>query len=210
VAVLPLVLAAATLADVSGAGGLNPGSSDERLVEVFAEFRDRLVLSATLQVLAAVAILVFLGPLWARVRVGSPMLAVVAVCGGVAAAVLQLGWAVWSLGAAVAADFADAGAARFLMVSGWETARIGVGPYLALVGAVTLAGLRHRVFGRWFNLVGVVFAALLVVGLVPASPAGLMGMLATLWVFGAGLVLAFSAPPVEAPLKEPWQAAGSR
>ena len=206
VAVLPLVLAAATLGDLSGAGGLNPGSSDAQLVEVFAEFRDRQMVAATLHVLAAVAILVFLGPLWARVRAGSPMLAVVAVCGGVAAAVIELAWAVWSLTAAVAADFADAGAARFLMVSGWETARVGVGPFLVLVGAVTVAGFRHRVFGRWFNLVGLVFTALLVLGLLPASPAGLMGMLATLWVLGAALVLVFSAPPEAAPLREPRQA----
>lgn len=191
----PLVLVAATLADVSGSGGLNPGSSDAQLVEVFGEFRDRQLIASALQVLAAMAILVFLGPLWARVRVGSEVLGVVAVGGGVAVAVLELAWAGWSLTAAVAADFEDANAARFLMVSGWEAARLGVGPYLVLVGAVTVAGYRHHLFGRWFNMVGLVFSALLVFGLFPASPAGLMGMLATLWVLCASLVIAFSALP---------------
>ena len=194
-AVFPLVLVAIRLADVSGSGGLNPGSSDAQLLEVFADFRDRHMVAAALFVVAAVATLVFLGPLWTRLRAGSASLAVVAVSGGVAAAVLFVGWAGWSLTAAVAADFEDAGAARFLMVSGWEVARIGVGPYLAMVGAATVAGYRHRVFGRWFNAVGLVFSVLLVFGLFPASPAGLMGMLATLWVLCASLVIAFSAPP---------------
>jgi hypothetical protein len=201
-AALPLMLTAVTLADVSGSGGLNPGSSDAQLVEVFREFRDRQLMAAGLQVLAAVAILVFLGPLWARVRVGSEALGVVAIGGGVAVAVLVLAWAGWSLVAVVAADFEDAGAARFLLVSGWETARLGVGPYLAMVGAVTVAGYRHHVFGRWFNGVGLIFTVLLTLGLVPASPAGLMGLMASLWVLCAALVIAFSAPP-ESKLRGP-------
>lgn len=192
---LPLVLAAFTLADVSGAGGLNPGSSDAQLLEVFHDFRDRQATAAALFVLAAVATLAFLGPLWARLRVGSEALAVVAVGGGVAASLLWVAWAGFSLIAVVAADYDNADAARILLVSGWETARLGVGPYLAMVGATTLAGYRHQLFGRWFNAVGLVFAGLLVLGLVPASPAGLMGMLATLWVLCASLVIAFSAGP---------------
>jgi hypothetical protein len=194
-ATLPLVVAASTLGDVAGSGGLNPGSSDAQLVEVFGEFRDRHLTAASLFVMAAVATLVFLGPLWARVRVGSEALGVVAVGGGVAAALLWVAWAGFSLTAAVAADFKDADAARFLMVSGWETARLGVGPYLAMVGATTVAGYRYHLFGRWFNAIGLVFAVLLVFGLFPASPAGLMGMLATLWVLCASLVIALSAAP---------------
>lgn len=38
---LPLVLAAVTMSDVAGSGGLNPGSSDAELLEVFGDFRER-------------------------------------------------------------------------------------------------------------------------------------------------------------------------
>lgn len=192
---LPLVLIASTLADVAGSGGLNPGSSDAQLLSVFSEFRDRHLVSSALFAMAAVATLVFLGPLWVRLRAASEALGIVAVGGGVAVAVIWLGWAGWALAAAVAADYQDADAARFIMVSGWETARVSVGPYVAMVGATTLAGYRHGVFGRLFNGVGLVFTVLLVLGLFPASPAGLMGMLATLWVLIAACVLAFGTVP---------------
>ena len=196
---LPLVLIASTMADVAGSGGLNPGSSDAQMLEVFGDFRDRHLVSSALFVMAALATLVFLGPLWVRLRAGSEALGVVAVGGGVAVAVMWVGWAGWSLIAAVAADYQDAGAARFIMVSGWESARLLVGPYLAMVGATTVAGYRHGVFGRLFNAVGLVFTVLLVFGLFPASPAGLMGMLATLWVLIAAFVIAFSALPRPGP-----------
>ena len=115
---LPLVLAALSLADVAGSGGLNPGSSNAQLIDVFSDFRDRQLTAAALFVIAAVATLVFLGPLWQCVRVGSEALGVVAVGGGVAAAVLWVAWAGWSLTAVVAADFENADVARFLMVAG--------------------------------------------------------------------------------------------
>jgi hypothetical protein len=194
-ATLPLAVASVMLSDVAGSGGLNPGSSDAQLLEVFGDFQDRHMLAAALAVLAAVATLVFLGPLWARLRVGSEALAVVAVGGGIAAATLWLGWASSSLAAATAADFHDEAAARFLLVSDWESARTAVGPYLAMVGAATVAGFRHHAFGRWFNAFGLVFTVLLVLGLFPTSPAGLMGLLATMWVACASLVIAFSSPP---------------
>lgn len=203
---LPLVLIASTLADVSGSGGLNPGSSDAGMLRVFAEFRDRHLVASALFVITAVATLMFLGPLWVRVRAGSEALGVVAVGGGVAVAVMWVGWAGWTLIAAVAADFHDADAARFILLSGWETARLMVGPYLAMVGATTLAGYRHGVFGRLFNAVGLVFTVLLVFGLFPASPAGLMGMLATLWVLIASFVIAFDTKPRPRPQQRREQA----
>jgi hypothetical protein len=195
-ATLPLIVVASTMSDVAASGGLNPGSSDAQLLEVFGDLRDRQVVAAALYAVAAVATLMFLGPLYVRLRAGSEVLGVVAVGGGVAVAVLLLAWAGWSITAAVAADYRDAGTARFLVVSSWETARVAVGPYLAMVGAATVTGYRYRVFDRWFNAVGLVFTVLLVFGLFPASPAGLMGMLATLWVFCAAPVIAFSAPPI--------------
>jgi hypothetical protein len=133
-----------------------------------------------------------LGPLWARLRTGSEWLAVVAVAGGIAAGVL---WVVigtdGALASAVAADYNDADAARFLMVYGWEIARVTVAPYLVMVAAATVAGIQYHVFGSRFNAFGVRFTALLVLGLFPGSPAGLMGMVVTVWVLVASLILAF-------------------
>lgn len=194
---LPLALTAAGLSDVSGSsGGLDPGSTDAELLRVFAEFRDNEVVAASLFLIGAVATLVFLGPLWARLRTASEPLALVAVVGGVVSASLWLvTGAGWSLMAADAADFRDADAARFLMIANWDTARMLVAPYLVMVAASTAAGFRHRVFATWFNVVGLGFSVLLIIGLFPGSPAGAMGMLATAWVFLASLVLAWGKVP---------------
>lgn len=195
---LPLLIAASTLSDVAVAasGTMNPGSPDSQLLEVFKDYRGRQLAAASLTAVGAVATLVFLGPLWTRLRLGSEWLAVLAVAGGIAAGVLWLViGAGWSLTAAVAAEYDDANTARFLMVSGWDSARLTVAPYLVMVGAATAAGFRHHVFASWFNKIGLGFTILLAFGLFPASPAGLAGMLATLWVLVASLVLAFGKPP---------------
>jgi hypothetical protein len=126
---------------------------------------------------------------------GSEWLAVVGVAGGAAAGVLWLAWAGWSLAAATAADFADVDTARLLMVTGWETARLSVASYLVMVAAATLAGIRFHVFSGRFNTFGVAFTVVLAFGLFPFSPAGLMGMLGTVWVLVASFVLAFGSRP---------------
>ena len=196
VATLPLALAGSVLSDPAGGANLNPGSPDAELLEVFVDYRGRQLVAASLFAAAAAAQLVFLGPLWARVRTGSEWLAMVAVAGGVAAAVLWVAiGAGGALASAVAADYNDADAARFLMVYGWEIARVTVAPYLVMVAAATVAGVQHHVFGSRFNIFGAGFSALLVLGLFPASPAGLMGMVATVWVLVASLVLAFGKDP---------------
>jgi hypothetical protein len=130
---------------------------------------------------------------------------VVAIAAGTTAAALWLvlgtGWAVT---AATAADYRDAGAERFLVVYGWEIGRLTVAPYLVMAAAVTIAGFRHRVFGTRFTVFGLIFTAVLVLGMFPSSPAGLLGMLATVWVSIAGLVLAFGeAPETDVPRNTP-------
>lgn len=150
--------------------------------------------ASALYALAAVALWVFLGPLWARIRRGSEWLALVALIGGVVVGAVLLFSSGVALVAWVAADYGDAVAARFLMVTGWETARVAVGPALVLVGATTLAGTRHGVFGSGINVFGGIFTVLLMLGLIPASPAGLMGLAVTVWVFVVALHLAFANP----------------
>jgi len=201
---LPLFFAGTMFADVeSGPAGLYPGSPDSQLVKVFVEHRDQQLIAASLYAAGAVATLVFLGPLWARLRAGAEWLAVVAVAGGVTAGVL---WMVigagWSVTAVVAADFNDAAAARFLMVAGWESGRLTAAPYMVMVAAATVTGFRHHVFGTWFNAFGLGITALLTLALFPSSPAGLIGMLATVWVLVASLVLAFGKHPERSPSRQ--------
>ena len=196
VATLPLALIGGTLTDPATYANVNPGSSDAQLLDVLIDSRAQHLWASTFQSLAAVTLWVFLGPLWARVRHASEWLALIAVIGGVIAGAVLLFWAGVSLVAAVAADYEDAGAARFLMVAGWETARVSVAPSLVMVGATTLAGMRYGVFGARVNAFGAVFFWLLLLGLVPASPAGLMGLVSTLWVLVLALVLAFANPHI--------------
>jgi hypothetical protein len=64
-----------------------------------------------------------------------------------------------------------------------------------MVGATAIAGLRYGVFAGWVNVFGAMFFCLLLLGLIPASPAGLMGLASTLWVMVLALVLAFTHRP---------------
>jgi hypothetical protein len=195
VATLPLALIALTISDPTAVANVNPGSSDAELLDALVNSRTEQAWGSTLLALAAVALWVFLGPLWARVRRGSEWLALVAAIGGVVVGVVLLFTAGMALVAWVAADYSDAGAARFLVVAGWETARVAVAPALVMVGATMLAGMRHGVFGSGMNLFSGMFTILLLVGLIPASPAGLMGLVVNLWVLVVALTLAFGNPP---------------
>jgi hypothetical protein len=196
VATLPLTLIAVTISDPSARADVNPGSSDAELLDVLVSTRTEQVWASTFLALAAVALWFFLGPLWARVRRGSEWLALVAVVGGVVVGAVLLFSAGVSLVAWVAADYEDAAAARFLMVAGWETARVSVGPALVMVAATTLAGVRYGVFGSGTNIFGGFFIFFLLLGLMPASPAGLMGLAVGVWVLVVALKLAFGNPHV--------------
>lgn len=189
---LPLVMVAATISDPNAHASVNPGSSDSALVGVLVDTRTEQAWASTLFALAAVALWIFLGPLWTRLRRGSEWLALVAVVGGVVVGAVLLFWSGVALVAYVAAGYADAAAARFLMVAGWETARVAVGPALVMVGATTIAGTRYGLFRPGMNVISGVFAVLMVLGLFPSSPAGMMGLAVTVWVFVVALYLAFA------------------
>lgn len=201
-ATLPLVVIAGTISDPNSRASVNPGSSDSALVEVLIETRDEQAWASALFALAAVALWIFLGPLWARLRRGSEWLALVAVIGGVVVGAVLLFWSGVALVALVAADYGDAVAARFLMVAGWETARVAVGPALVMVGAAALAGTRYGLVPKPINVLSGVFALLLALGLLPASPAGLMGLAVTVWVFVVALHLAFAHPRADTHRRE--------
>jgi hypothetical protein len=202
VVTLPLALIAVTISDPTARADVNPGSSDAELLDVLVNTRTEQVWASTFFALAAVGLWFFLGPLWMRIRRGSEWLALVAVVGGVVVGAVLLFSAGVSLVAWVAADYEDAGAARFLMVAGWETARVAVAPALVMVGATTLAGVRYGVFGSGINVFGGVFTFLLLLGLIPASPAGLMGLAVNVWVLVVALRLAFGNPHVDPARRE--------
>lgn len=195
-ATLPLVLIATIISEPTARANVNPDSSDAELLDVLVNIRTEQSWAFAFLALAAVALWFFLGPLWVRVRRGSEWLALVAVTGGVVVGTVLLFSAGVSLVAGVAADYEDAGAARLLMVAGWDTARVAVAPALVMVGATTLAGVRYGVFGSGINIFGGFFTFLLLLGLIPASPAGLMGLAVSVWVLVVALKLAFGDPPV--------------
>ncbi|MGW1346667.1 hypothetical protein ACWCOV_36830 [Kribbella sp. NPDC002412] len=180
----------ATLAD-KGGRGLNPGQTDEELAAGFALYMNEARTGAALMGAATVLGLIFLGPLWSRIRRGSGWLAVIVVAGGVAGAGVQILAAVFTIAGMTAGAFNDGQTARVLMTLEWDTARAVVPTYLAMVAAATIAGFRHHVFGpafRWFSLA---FTMLLTVALIPVGPAGAIGLSGGIWVIAASLLLAF-------------------
>jgi hypothetical protein len=135
--------------------------------------------------------LVFLGPMWARVRTGSQPLAVVVVVAGAAGAAT-----VWLLDAflftaiASAAGFQDGDSERMLLLASWDTARVATSPHAVMIGACAFAGLRFRVFPRWLTFVSIVLCVLSVLAMLPSGPAGGAAMLGALWVLLASVHLA--------------------
>jgi hypothetical protein len=171
--------------------GLNPGSTPQTLVDVYVVNIVQLRVGACLSLLAFALQIVFLGPLWARVRAGSDWLAVIAVVGGAAAAVAT--WLITALVLTImvtAAEYRDAGAARLLILASWDSARVAAAPFAAMLAACALAGIRHGAFPRWLNVLTLVFLALTLVGLLPFGPAGLFGMVGGGWVLIASVYLA--------------------
>ena len=173
-----------------GGKGLSPDQPTAANGAGFARYAGEAWVGATLMMASVALSLVFLGPLWSRLQRGAGWLAVVAVAGGIAGAVLLLESAMFAIAAAVAGDVGDAQTARTLLVFEWESARLGVAPALATVAAATVAGFRHSIFPRWFSWLSLVFSVVLVIALLPVGPAGLLGSVGALWILIASLVLA--------------------
>lgn len=176
-----------------GGKGLSPDMSASEILAGFAAHASEARLGAAVIGAAVLLNVLFLGALWSRLRKGAEWLAAVALAGGAVGAMLLLLQGVLALGAVVAADSEAAETARMLLVLEWEYARTVVPPTLAVVGAATIAGLRHAVFPRWFSWMSLAFAVLLTLALLPFGPAGLLGASGGLWVITASLVLAFGA-----------------
>ena len=187
-----LLVVGTVLSDNAGRG-LHPGQTPEELAAGFAEHADQNRVGAALLGVAAVLGLIFLGPLWARLHTGSPWLAMVAVCGGVAGVAGTLVVAAFVIGGTTAGEYGDGQTARMVLIMQWDTARVAVPPFLATVAAATLAGFRYGVFDRAFCWFSLVFTVLLTAALVPVGPAGLMGVAGGLWIVVASLVLTFES-----------------
>ncbi len=85
--------------------------------------------------------------------------------------------------------------AQVLTTTGWETARIAAVPFLAMVAAAVVAGRSSEVFPAWIRWFSVAMLVPLVLALAPVGPAGLRGLLGTVWVLVASLVLAADSRP---------------
>jgi hypothetical protein len=172
-----------------GGKGISPDQPTDAIGAGFARYAGEARVGAALMTASVAMSLVFLGPLWSRLQRAAAWLAVIAVAGGIVGAAWGLESAMFAIAAAVAGDVGDAQTARTLMVFEWESARVGVGPALATVAAATVAGLRHGVFPRWFSWLSLVFTAVLVIGLLPVGPAGLLGATGALWTLITSLLL---------------------
>jgi hypothetical protein len=134
------------------------------------------------------------------VRTGSERLAVVGVLGGVASAIT-----LWLVNAglltamATAASFHDADAARLLLLTGWDTARVATAPNAVMIGACALAGWWYGVIPRWLVLLSVALLLLSVVVMLPFGPAGGAALVGGLWVLAASIHLALARPPQPRP-----------
>jgi hypothetical protein len=178
------------------AKGLNPDSPDQTLIDTFVDNRTQLQVGITLTMLGVVLLLVFLGPLWNRVKAGAEWLAVVTIAAGMATAIVWVISAAMLMVMVTTTDYRDPDAARLLMLALWDTSRVGAAPYAAMIGAATLAGLRYRILPRWLNLLGVVLFVGTVVALLPIGPAGLMGSLGGLWIIAASVHLGLTSTSV--------------
>ncbi len=187
--------AGSAIADVT-AEGINPTSPAGDLVSTYVQYFHRLQIGACLSLLAFALQLVFLGPLWARVRAGSEQLAVVAALGGVSSAAT-----LWMLGAvldtvmATASHFRDPAAARILLLTGWDTARVATAPNAVMIGACAIAGSIYGVLPRWLTVFSFVLLVLSVGGMLPSGPAGGAGLLGGLWILVVSVYLTFAHPP---------------
>ena len=204
-----LTFAASFIGDMGGEG-LDPTMSPDVLAQRLEPHADALRTSASLFMVAAVLLVLFLGPLWSRLRRASAWVAVIGVSGGVLAAAQSLSFAFDGMGLATAADLGNGVAAQVLMTTGWDSARIAAVPWLVMVLAAVIAGTRSGVFPVWFRWVSLAFAVPLVLALAPVGPAGVLGPLGGFWVVTASLVVASEPHHGSRPLRATGESAPSR
>jgi hypothetical protein len=194
--VLALV-AGGSAADMGG-NGLSPTMSPELLADGLRDRAGELEASASLLALSSVLFLLFLGPVWTRLRPASTALAVIGVSAGAVVAAQGLTFARESIALATAATMGDGVTAQVLLTSGWDTARLIAAPYLPLVAVTALAGFTSGALPRWFTWFSAAMVVLVCLSFSPVGPAGVLGLTGTVWVVVASLYFA-AARPVAAP-----------
>lgn len=198
-------VAAASLYDPSGEGA-SPAQSDAALLRAFGTTLERAAPSAALFLIAALAFLVFAGSLWDTLNLPErpQWPAAVAGAGSVGAALMMIDTARDHLAAIVAVDAADASTVRFLLTTGWESARVVVVASSAMMLGAAVAGLRGAL-PRWFAVLSLVgtgggLATIVATGLpsrfFEVVPAGGLAALSLGWTLPAGLVLVRQAAAV--------------
>jgi hypothetical protein len=187
-----VAVAASSIGDTGGKG-IDPTMGPDAILRGVQPLVGELKASGALMSVAAVLLLVFLGPLWRKLRTSAEWVGVVGVSGGVVAAGLLTAYAYDALAMATAAELGDGTTAQVLTTSGWETARVLAVPFIVMVAAAVVAGSTPGVLPRWFRWFSAVMLVPLVAALSPVGPAGLLGLSGMLWVLVASLLLAVTA-----------------
>jgi len=185
-----LALVAGGSASDMGGNGLSPTMAPDLLVSELQDHAGELEVGASLLALSSVLFLVFLGPVWTRLRTASTALAVVGVAAGAVVAAQGLAVARESIALGTAATMGDGVTAQVLLTSGWDTARLIAAPYLPLIAVTALAGFVHGAVSRWFAWFSAAMVVLVCLSFSPVGPAGVLGLTGTVWVVVASLYLA--------------------
>ena len=184
--------------------GIEVGASDREILDHYADSGSRAKEAAAFFLIAAAALafVLFAGALRSLIRRAeqeTAMLAAVAWAGGTACAVLLLAGNAVSRAPAFAAmddEFQlDPNTRRLFEDAGLLLLASGMLAAILLVGAVSLAALRHGLLPRWLGWAGFPAAALL-----PLAISFVGFLVLALWVLAVSAVLAFRRIPARAAL----------
>jgi hypothetical protein len=165
--------------------GVTPHSSATFLVETYGAQTGELRTGAILTALAAVLGLVFLGPVWVRLKRAGEWQAMVAVAGGLMLAMYWLAASLQHAALVTFAEYSSGEAVRHALLGGWDTWQFIVVPVIAMTLGCAFAALPG-----WFRLASLFALAAAVIALVPGLDPWLPVMGACAWLTTLSLLVA--------------------
>ena len=182
-------VAGLTIAETNTAG-VDPGSTAPFVVEILTERTGDLRAGAILAAAAATLAMVFLGPLWFRLKQSGEWQAMIAVAGCLTLALFWLSAAAQQVAFLTFAQYSDGEAARTLVTLGWDTWRYLAFPFMIMALAAALTALPV-----WFRVVSLLVVAVEAVALIPGIDAWAPVMLGCSWTITASVLAALSPDP---------------